>query len=211
MNSFTLRSHIVPVWKCSFISLFVRTSHLWLVFPRSILRRARSVSLCPPAMPCSPVSKTPTSGRWILTPESAGRTHWWAGPPREWTSFWLSCFLNRLMKSTVWSHFYSQSRADPLSNMVLAFSTKEEAIAFAEKNGNSSKHFSTIVTIFFKHDNLSIRIASKTVSWDRGCWALKKKCLCLWHKDSHLSSPCLLRPGVYTAHQQQWTYPKSSL
>lgn len=27
------------------------------------------------------------------------------------------------------------SRADPLSNMVLTFSTKEAAIAFAEKNG----------------------------------------------------------------------------
>lgn len=26
-------------------------------------------------------------------------------------------------------------RADPLSNMVLTFSTKEDAIAFAEKNG----------------------------------------------------------------------------
>lgn len=26
-------------------------------------------------------------------------------------------------------------RADPLSNMLLSFSTKEEAIAFAEKNG----------------------------------------------------------------------------
>lgn len=26
-------------------------------------------------------------------------------------------------------------RADPLSNMVLAFSTKDDAIAFAEKNG----------------------------------------------------------------------------
>lgn len=27
------------------------------------------------------------------------------------------------------------SRADPLSNMVLSFSSKEDAIAFAEKNG----------------------------------------------------------------------------
>lgn len=29
------------------------------------------------------------------------------------------------------------SRADPLSNVVLTFSTKEDAIAFAEKNGMS--------------------------------------------------------------------------
>lgn len=30
-------------------------------------------------------------------------------------------------------------RADPLSNMVLSFSSKEDAIAFAEKNGKKSK------------------------------------------------------------------------
>lgn len=32
--------------------------------------------------------------------------------------------------------FFFPPRADPLSNMVLTFSSKEDAIAFAEKNGN---------------------------------------------------------------------------
>eukprot|EP00064_Thunnus_orientalis_P006971 superscaffoldBa00000749_g6990 len=32
------------------------------------------------------------------------------------------------------------STADPLSNMVLSFSSKEDAIAFAEKNGKNLKH-----------------------------------------------------------------------
>jgi len=62
------------------------------------------------------------------------------------------------------NNFLFPSRGDPLSNMVLTFSTKEEAIAFAEKNGNPFRRFSTIVTIFFKHYNLPIRIASKNVS-----------------------------------------------
>uniref|UniRef100_A0A9J8DIK4 NADH dehydrogenase [ubiquinone] iron-sulfur protein 4, mitochondrial n=1 Tax=Cyprinus carpio carpio TaxID=630221 RepID=A0A9J8DIK4_CYPCA len=59
------------------------------------------------------------------------------------------------------------STGDPLSNMVLAFSTKEDAIAFAEKNGNPFKHISTIVTIVFKQYNHPVRIISKNVSWGR--------------------------------------------
>lgn len=31
-------------------------------------------------------------------------------------------------------------RADPLSNMVLSFSSKEDAVAFAEKNGKATTH-----------------------------------------------------------------------
>lgn len=31
-------------------------------------------------------------------------------------------------------------RADPLSNMVLSFTSKEDAVAFAEKNGKATTH-----------------------------------------------------------------------
>lgn len=44
------------------------------------------------------------------------------------------------MTSLSWDVFFPLClRADPLSNMVLSFSSKEDAIAFAEKNGKIHK------------------------------------------------------------------------
>lgn len=45
-----------------------------------------------------------------------------------------SCFLENIELILLFMFL----RADPLSNMVLAFSTKEDAVAFAEKNGTRS-------------------------------------------------------------------------
>lgn len=68
--------------RCVFVFVYYRTSALLLVCQKNILRLARCASLYRRAPPCSQGLTTPRSGRWTLTPASAGRTHWWAGPPR---------------------------------------------------------------------------------------------------------------------------------
>lgn len=130
----------------------------------------------------------------------------WENPLMGWASTWVDIILIMIFelpkkKSSVWSDFfYSQSRADPLSNMVLAFSTKEDAIAFAEKNGNPFKHFSTIVTIFFKHYNHPIRISSKNVPWGSWCSTLKRSSVCVCGIKIHIYPHPVFSGLVFTLH-----------
>lgn len=155
MNSLTL------TMGC-FICLSFRTSPLWLVSQKSTSRHEKFTSLSRPRRPCSLESTAPRSGRWTLTPESAGKTHWWAGPQRkslspepdmicrrETETFPVKSsnssdviFLNvvRALTSLCLSYF----SGDPLSNMMLTFSSKEDAIAFAEKNGEIISKYSQI-------------------------------------------------------------------
>lgn len=82
-----------------------RTSPLWRGCRRSTSRRAKFTSLCPPSPPCSQGSTAPRNGRWILTPESAGRTRWWAGRQRKTRSSTLqSDSLLRLFRDVISSH-----------------------------------------------------------------------------------------------------------
>ena len=133
-----------------FLCVFLRISPLWRASPRSTSRRARCASSCPPRRPCSPGPTAPRSGRSTLTPGSVGRTLWWAGPPREssWRCWVDVCGCCVRIALALWGRGLSDRRlcfthesvfcccrADPLSNMVLSFSSKEDAIAFAEKNG----------------------------------------------------------------------------
>ena len=70
----------------SYVLLFhlsLRTSQLWQGSQRSTSKPVRFTSTCPPKQPCNPEATAPESGRWTLTPESAGRTHWWAGLQRK--------------------------------------------------------------------------------------------------------------------------------
>lgn len=127
----------------------LRTSPPWQESRRSTSKPAKFTFLCPPKRPCSPETTVSRSGRWTLIPESAGRTRWWAGPPRKdpvlWSLFpvpppnWSLHFPP--FPPVLWLLKIVRFRADPLSNMVLSFSSKEDAIAFAEKNGNMFSEF----------------------------------------------------------------------
>uniref|UniRef100_A0A8C6UZ20 NADH dehydrogenase [ubiquinone] iron-sulfur protein 4, mitochondrial n=1 Tax=Neogobius melanostomus TaxID=47308 RepID=A0A8C6UZ20_9GOBI len=133
-----------------------------LVCRKNTSKHARCTSLFQLRVQCSQESTAPRSGKWTSTQESAGRIHSWAGPQRKRLSLSTTvnafelcicsdnlillmiqhCFLYYvvIVRESVFFQLFIYNyilpyRADPLSNMVLSFSSKDDAIAFAEKNG----------------------------------------------------------------------------
>ncbi len=84
---------------------FARTSQLWLAFPRSILRPARSVSLCPARTAMQ--SGIKNTQKWKMDFDTRER---WENPLMGWASTWVDIIIIRIFKyqkrNCVWSDFF---------------------------------------------------------------------------------------------------------
>ena len=69
-----------------------------------------------------------TNGTWNLKQRKDGKTPLWAGLRGKYISFSLGVSISL-------EECFSSCSADPLSNMLLQFDSREEAIAFAVRNG----------------------------------------------------------------------------